>query len=94
MGFNIKEHVLPPGTLIKFENAYNNQQLSFSFHSIGIVPGTIAMIVEHLAPFYIILLIDDTVRHISCHSMVDIHGWIAEFTPIYCGSGFYSYPSW
>lgn len=93
MGFNIKDYILPPGTLIRFESNYY-EQLSFSFHSLGMQPGTIALIIEHRTPFYIILLIDDKIYHLSCQYIVDSSGWISEFTPIYCGNGLREYPKW
>ena len=92
MGFNVKDYMLPPGTLIRFDGLGFNQRLSYTYHALGIKPGNIALVLNHKKPVYIDLLVEDRVILLSLEDLVDLVGWVAEFTPIYCGSGFREYP--
>jgi hypothetical protein len=94
MGFNVKDYMLPPGTLIRFDGLGFNQRLSYTYHALGIKPGNIALVLNHKKPVYIDLLVEDRVILLSLEDLVDLVGWVAEFTPIYCGSGFREYPRW
>ena len=94
MGFNVKEHMLPPGTLIRFDGMGFNQRLTYTYNALGIKPGDIGLILKHKTPIYIDVLVGDKVLLLSLEDMVDMTGWVPEFTPIYCGSGLGEYPRW
>lgn len=94
MGFNVKEYILPPGTLIRFDTLGFDQRLTFTYHSLGVKPGDIGLILKHKKPMLADILIGDRVHHICFENMVDLIGWVSEFTPIYCGSGLREYPRW
>lgn len=94
MGFNLREYVLPPGTLIHFHGLGFNERLSFSYTEKGIRTGDVAMVIKHHSPFLLDLIVLDRQIQIHMEDMVDRIGWTGEFTPIYCGSGLREYPKW
>ena len=94
MGFNIKEYMLPPGTLIRFDGLGFNQRLSYSYTHMGIKPGDIALVLKHSQPLFLDILVGEKVHILSFDGTADMIGWVPEFTPIYCGSGLREYPRW
>ena len=86
--------MLPPGTLIRFDGLGYNQRLSYTYYSLGIRPGNIALVLRHKKPIYLDILVEDRVVLLSLEDLVDLVGWVAEFTPIYCGGGLGQYPRW
>lgn len=94
MGFNVKDYMLPPGTLIRFDGLGFNQRLSYTYHSLGIRTGDIVLILNHKKPAYIDVLVGDRIILLSLEEMIDATGWVPEFTPIYCGGGLGEYPRW
>lgn len=86
--------MLPPGTLIRFDGLGFNQRLSYTYHALGIKPGNIALVLNHKKPIYIDILVEDKVILLSLEDLVDMVGWVSEFTPIYCGGGLGQYPRW
>ena len=88
MGFNVKDYMLPPGTLIRFDGMGANQRLSYIYHSVGIQPGDIALVLNHKKPVLLDVLVGDKIINLDLEHIADIIGWVPEFTPIYCGSGF------
>ena len=94
MGFNVKDYMLPTGTLIRFDGLGYNQRLSYTCHAIGIKVGDIGLVLNHKKPIYLDLLIGEKIILLSLEDMIDITGWVPEFTPIYCGGGLGQYPRW
>ena len=86
--------MLPRGTLIRFDGLGFNQRLSYTYHALGIKPGNIALVLNHKKPIYIDILVEDKVILLSLEDLVDMVGWVSEFTPIYCGGGLGQYPRW
>jgi hypothetical protein len=94
MGFNVKDYMLPPGTLIRFDGMGGNQSLSYIYHSVGIRAGDIALVLNHKKPMLLDILVGDKIITLDFEHIADIIGWVPEFNPIYCGSGFREYPRW
>jgi len=94
MGFYVREYMLPPGTLIRFDGMGFGGPLSYIYSSLDIRPGDIALILKHKKPLELDILVRERIVLISLVNMIDATGWTPEFTPIYCGSGLREYPKW
>jgi hypothetical protein len=50
--------------------------------------------VNHKKPTLLDVLVGDKIINLDLEHIMDIIGWVPEFNPIYCGSGFREYPRW
>ena len=72
--FNVKRDRLPPGSLIRFKDDYRLGMLS----STVVAKGSIGLVIEHPAPVYIKVLVEEKIVKLDFINRVPLHGYVND----------------
>jgi len=72
--FNVKRDRLPPGSLIRFKDDYRLGML----YSYVVAKGSIGLVIEHRAPDYIKVLVEEKIVKLDFINRVPLHGYVND----------------
>jgi len=76
--FNVKRDRLPPGSLIRFKDDYRLGMLYLYGPNAMIAKGSIGLVIEHRAPDYIKVLVEEKIVKLDFIGRVPLHGYVND----------------